>query len=530
MSVVPQPWPQPAPQLAEAVAVMYRGKRERPLPVLVRDKLGEWLADEQFAGAYGVRGKPGWPPSRLALVTIFQKAENLTDRQAAEGVRTRIDWKYALGLDLADPGFDHSVLSEFRARVAAGGLDQVVLDTLLERLAGDGLVGAGATMRTDSTHVISAVRDLNRLEVAGESVRAWLEALAVAAPQVVAQLLDDSWGTRYAARIDTWRMPASETKKAQLALAYGRDGHTLLTAVHAAAGNDRDLAFLARLDQVEVLRVVLVKNYLTVTDKRGREVIRRREAEVEGLPPGRSRITSPDDLDARWGVKRDTFWNGYKVHVTETRDTTGPATDSDGDGATVTPPHLIVNVATTDATVPDNQMTEPIHARLSQRGLLPGEHQHATCPQRHTSSSWNPVTQRGTPTIVITFSKTDCGPCPVRALCTTSASQRRQLTVHTRQAHQAQLTARAAATTKDFQARYALRAGVEGTIRQGVAITGMRHARYRGLNKTRMEHTYAAVALNLIRLSAWWNGHLLDRTRTSHLADLELQLASRSPN
>lgn len=582
MSVVPQPWPQPARQLAEAVAAMYRGKRERPLPVLVlvRDKLGEWLSDEQFAGAYGVRGKPGWPPSRLALVTIFQKAENLTDRQAAECVRTRIDWKYALGLDLADPGFDHSILSEFRARVAAGGLDQVVLDTLLERLAEHGLVGAGATMRTDSTHVISAVRDLNRLELAGESVRACLEQLVVAAPQLAAQLLDDSWGTRYAARVDTWRIPAATARQHELALAYGRDGHTLLTAVYAAADSDPDLVFLARLRQVEVLRVVLVQNYLTVTDEQGREVITRREAEVEGLPPGRSRIASPYDTDARWGVKRDTFWNGYKVHVTETCDTAGPANDSDGDGdgATAAPPHLIVNVETTDATVPDNQMTEPIHARLGRRGLLPGEHlvdsgypsaqllvssqadygitlltpmladtspqaragagfertafaidfdaQHATCPQGHTSSSWNPVTQRGTPTIVITFSKTDCGPCPVRQLCTTSASQRRQLTVHTQQVHQAQLAARAAADTKDFQARYALRAGVEGTIRQGVAITGMRRARYRGLDKTRMEHTYAAVALNLIRLSAWWNGHPLDRTRTSHLACLELELAS----
>jgi transposase len=143
MSVVPQPWPQPAPQLAEAVAAMYRGKRERPLPVLVRDKLGEWLADEQFAGAYGTRGKPGWPPGRLALVTVLQMAEDLTDRQAAAAVRTRIDWKYALGLDLADPGFDDSVLSEFRGKVAEHGLEQVVLDTLLERLAAGGLVGAG---------------------------------------------------------------------------------------------------------------------------------------------------------------------------------------------------------------------------------------------------------------------------------------------------------------------------------------------------------------------------------------------------
>jgi len=154
MSVQPQPWPQPAPEIVAAVAAMYRGKRERPLAVMVRDQLGEWLADEQFAGACGVRGKPGWPPSRLALVTIFQKAEDLTDRQVAEAVHTRIDWKYALGLDLLDPGFDASILSEFRTRVAAGGLDQVVLDTLLERLAADGLVPAGGKMRTDSTHVL----------------------------------------------------------------------------------------------------------------------------------------------------------------------------------------------------------------------------------------------------------------------------------------------------------------------------------------------------------------------------------------
>src|ERR1019366_8705301 len=143
MSVQPRPWPQPSLEIVAAVAATYRGKRERPLPVMVRDQLGEWLSGEQFAGACGVRGKPGWPPSRLALVTIFQKAENLTDRQVAEAVRTRIDWKYALGLDLADPGFDDSILSEFRTRVAAGGLDQVVLDTLLERLVADGLVSAG---------------------------------------------------------------------------------------------------------------------------------------------------------------------------------------------------------------------------------------------------------------------------------------------------------------------------------------------------------------------------------------------------
>jgi hypothetical protein len=119
-------------------------------------------------------------------------------------------------------------------------------------------------------------------------VRACLEQLVVAAPQVVARLLDDSWGARYAARVDTWRIPAAAVKQHELTLAYGRDGHTLLRAVYTAAASEPDLAFLARLRQVEVLRVVLVHNYLTVTDERGREVITRREAEVEGLPPGRS--------------------------------------------------------------------------------------------------------------------------------------------------------------------------------------------------------------------------------------------------
>ena len=117
-------WPEPDPQ----IAAKYPGKRPRPLAVQVRDRLGEWLADEEFAAAFGIRGRPGWSLSRLALVTILQRAEKLTDRQAAEAVRTRIDWQYLLGLPLDDPGFDHTVPAEFRARVADAGLEQVALD------------------------------------------------------------------------------------------------------------------------------------------------------------------------------------------------------------------------------------------------------------------------------------------------------------------------------------------------------------------------------------------------------------------
>ena len=117
---------------------------------------------------------------------MLQMAEDLGDRQAAEAVRTRLDWQYALGLGLDDPGFDHSVLSEFRGRVAAHGLEEAALDALLARLAAEGLVRAGGKQRTDSTHVIAAVRALHMTELAGESVRAALEALAAACPDWLA--------------------------------------------------------------------------------------------------------------------------------------------------------------------------------------------------------------------------------------------------------------------------------------------------------------------------------------------------------
>ena len=179
-------WPEPDPQIAAAIAAKYPGQRPRPLAVQVRDRLGEWLADEEFAAAFGIRGRPGWSPSRLARVTILQRAERLTGRQAAEAVRTRIDWQYLLGLPLDDPGFDHTVLAEFRGRLADAGLEQVALDALLAKLAAEGLVRAGGKQRTDSTHVVAAVAALNRLELAGESVRAALEALAAASPDWLA--------------------------------------------------------------------------------------------------------------------------------------------------------------------------------------------------------------------------------------------------------------------------------------------------------------------------------------------------------
>jgi transposase len=583
MSMQPAPWPEPDPQITAAIKAMYGSRKtERPLAVEIRDRLGQWLADEEFAAAFGIRGRPGWPPSRLALVTVLQRAEKLTDRLAAEAVRARLDWKYLLGLSLDDPGFDHTVLAEFRGKAAEAGLEQVALDALLDRLVSAGLVKAGGKQRTDSTHVVAAVAALNRLELAGESVRAAVEALATAHPDWLAQRICVSdWTRRYGTPMTAWRPPASQAKQDELAIAYARDGYALLETVH----EESSPAWLRELPAVEVLRRVLLQNY-TRTITGGKEVIKRREKEPEGdgLPPGHARIASPYDTDARWGVKREEFWLGYKLHVTETCDDE-PACGCPGHGGTgrrshdqdcAAPafPNLVTHVATTDATVTDNQMTSVIHDDLAGKTLAPGRHyadsgylsaalvvsalatwgialtgplladtsaqaragagyaradftvdydtKTVTCPQGKTSASWTPCTQRGNDTIVATFSATDCGPCPARSLCTTS--RRRQLSLLPRDLAQAQATARAAEKTIPFQADYARRAGVEGTMHQAVSH-GARRARYRGMPKTRLDHAYMACALNLLRLHAYWTGTPLDRRRTSHLARLELGLA-----
>jgi len=577
----PVPWPEPDAQVAAAVTAIYGSRKtERPLAVEIRERLGQWLADQDFAAAFGIRGRPGWAPSRLALVTVLQRAEKLTDRAAAEAVRARLDWKYLLGLPVDDPGFDHTVLAEFRGKVAEAGLERVALDALLAKLAADGLLRAGGKQRTDSTHVVAAVAALNRLELAGESVRAALEALAAAHPDWLAQrICVPDWTGRYGTPMTAWRPPVSQAKQDELAIAYARGGYALLEAVY----DQSSPAWLRELPAVDVLRQVLVQNY-TRAITGGKEVIKRREKEPDGdgLPPGHTRIASPYDLDARWGVKRDTFWLGYKLHVSETCDDEprcGCAGDRTGrrghdkDCAAPAFPNLITHVATTDATVPDSQMTGVICGDLAAKNLAPGrsyldagylsaalvvtalatwgialigplladtsaqaragtgyaradfaigyDGKTVTCPQGSTSASWTPCTQRGKDAIVVQFSVTDCGPCPARALCT--SGKRRLLTLPPRDLAEAQAAARAAEKTIPFRADYARRAGVEGTMHQA-ASHGARRARYRGLPKTRLDHVYMACALNLLRLHAYWTGTPLDRKRTSHLARLETEL------
>ena len=138
--------------------------------------------DNDFAALFPTWGYPGLPPWRLALVTVMQFRENLADRQAAEAVRARIDWKYLLGLELTDPGFDFSVLSAFRDRLPTGSAAELLLDKRLGRCRMMGLLKARGQQRTDSTHVLAAIRVLNHLELVAETLRAALNELATVAP------------------------------------------------------------------------------------------------------------------------------------------------------------------------------------------------------------------------------------------------------------------------------------------------------------------------------------------------------------
>jgi len=549
----------------------------------IREELGEVYADARFAAAFGVRGRPGISPGQLMMASVLQFTENLAGRQAADAVRDRVSWKYALGLELDDQGFDASVLSEFRSRLVAGDLTCLALDALLERLAGLGLVKAGGRQRTDSTHVLGAIRELNRLELAGETLRAALEALAVAVPDWLAGAIDESWQQVYGARIDDLHLPESQASRQALMVRYGADGYYLLEQVHGPGAP----AWLRELPAVQALRRIWIQQFCReVTD--GRQEVRRREKlpEGDGLPPGRDRLISPYDLDARYSIKRETGWGGYKVHFTETCDAPGPgpdAQDATGPGTGPAraagrgePPNLVTNVVTTQATVPDSAMTTPVHQDLAGKDLLPGEHlvdsgypsaeliidaarvfgitlvspmlldtsaqaragagydkaafafdfdaRQATCPQGVTSSTWNPCRQHHDEAIVVSWPKNACMPCPARQLCT--SGRRRQITIRPRELHEALAAARAEQTSAQWKARYAARAGVEGTMRQATHVTGIRRARYLGLPKTQLEHNIAAAAINMIRMDAYWTGHPLDRTRSSHLARLGFTLTA----
>ena len=345
MSLHPQ---EPPSVPEETIRVARAAFPKGSLCLCIADELGSIYTNDQFTALFPRRGKHAEAPGRLALATVLQFVEGLSDRQAADAVRGRIDWKYALGLSLIDPGFDHTVLSEFRSRLIEGGAERLLLDTLLQHLRDRGLVKARGRQRTDSTHVLAAVRGLNRLERVGETVRAALNELAVVAPDWLQALAPPAWYERYSRRVEAYRLPKAEKERLELAATIGADGDQLLAAIDAAVE-----PWLAQLPAIQVLRQVWTAQY-TKEDGQLRWHI------VQEMPATAEQISSPYHPEARYGKKRDISWTGYKAHLTETCD---PET-----------PHVITNVETTLATTPDDHMLTVVHQSLAKSELLPSEH------------------------------------------------------------------------------------------------------------------------------------------------------------
>ncbi len=226
--------PQPIPEIpAETVRVVRAVFPKGNIYIWLRDTLGAIYPDGLFADLYPERGQPAYAPWRLALVTIFQFMENLTDRQAADAVRSRLDWKYALSLELTDPGFDHTVLSEFRTRLVALTAEERFLEAVLTLCKEQGWLKGRGRQRTDSTHVLAKVRALNRAECAIETLRHALNVLAVVAPEWLRSQVQPDWLHRYGHRAEEYRLPAGEEKRQQFLHQVGQDGWGLQTAIES---------------------------------------------------------------------------------------------------------------------------------------------------------------------------------------------------------------------------------------------------------------------------------------------------------
>jgi transposase len=513
----------------------------------MRDELGTLFEDQDFIKLFSPLGYPAVTPWRLALITIMQFLENLSDRQTADAVRSRIDWKYLLGLELTDSGFDHSVLSRFRSRLTAGEQQTLLLDRLLDRFREKKLLKVRGHQRTDSTHVLAAIRVMNRLELVTETMRAALNEVATFAPEWLTKAALPEWFTRYAARAEQSRMPRTEKAKEEFAAKVGEDGFYLLKLLRDEQPE------LLKLEQVAILERVWERHYTRNEDG---EVHWRPTAELERAATA---IESPYDTEARYSTKRDLAWTGYKVHLSETCDEQMP--------------RLITNVHTTVATTQDVSCTDLINKSLQEKDLLPARHlvdtgytdaelvvesagkygielfgpmrlnpswqartggidaaqfqidwdkKLARCPMGKQSAYWSEYQTKeySRPVVKIRFKNEDCLNCVSRAKCVRNKKAGRSLQLPSREMYEALEQTRRKLSSDDGRQAYQKRAGIEGTISQGVRRGTLRRSRYRGLEKTHLQEVATATAINIVRAVNYLNQELPAKTRVSKLARL----------
>jgi transposase len=489
-----------------------------------------WPEEQAFAPLYEPTGRGAIPPLLLALVTVFQLLEKVPDRQAAELVVSRIDWKYALHLPLGYTGFHFTDLYAFRVRLLEHETERLLFDRLLDKLKAMQLIKGRGMMRTDSTHVLAVAQRLSQLELVSEALRVALAATLAMAGSWVEANVPHTLQEAYASRLNIygWGEQKVQTQLAQVA----KDAFWFLERVEQSAPKE-----VHALPEIEMLRTVLAQQFPQGPNQPPAK-----------RPSGRDVIETPHEVEARRATKRGQSWIGYKVQVTET--------------CAAERPHLIVDLEPTNALDNDCPELSKIQARLQAQGTLPDEQQvdqgymsgenlvqsaeiginllgipladtqapkgfqqddfqidpaqrQATCPAGQTSVVWaQHATRPGQPPATqIRFAGETCQRCSFFGQCTTSA-QGRSLTLHPyREALQAR---RAEAQTEAFRERLHPRAGVEGTISELTRAHEMRHARYRGQRKLRLQTYFTATAVNIKRAVRWLSAFPATSLSLSH--------------
>jgi len=488
---------------------------------LVGDRLNELLTDEDFMWMYSAIGGGGISPVILAMVMVFQMMEKIPDRQAAEMVRVRIDWKYALHLPLDWMGFHWTNLSHFRRRLIENKAEYLVFDRLVQELVELGFIRQRGKQRTDSMSILGLVAKLSRLELVLESMRVVLKGIEQVDENWMKKNVPTALLERYQTKKQTYKMTEKEiaTELGQT----GADGLWLLQQLKTGSPD------IPELEPVKVMEEIWGQQF--EWDEAGRYQGVRTKLEGHGL------IQSPHEPEVRYREKRNKGWQGYVGQVSETAEEKGEV-------------NFITDIGGTDAQESDVRSLPEVQERLVERDIPPEEQdvdqayvsgtslaeskkqgirlmgpigpetgpkefklsdfevelaeKKATCPGEQTAVRWNQHRRPdGTLEYRFYFGE-QCAGCHLRPECT-EAKAGRTITYH--EHHDQVEKRRAEMETKEFKAAMKRRAPVEGTISQ-VARAGGRYARYRGLRKVNLQLVFTAVGINLRRLcAAWGRGH-----------------------
>lgn len=513
------PWPMPPETAAVGKAIL---KEDSPYR-LIGERLFEGCRENDYADLYSMEGKPGISPVILAFVTVFQFMERLPDRQAAESVRMRMDWKYALHLPLAYEGFDYSVLSEFRDRLLAHQAEGRVFEQLVQEFRSMGLVKERGKQRTDSIAMLMKVRHLSRLELVVETLRLAVGAILKVDRAWAEALIPPSWEERYSERFVLQRHTQEEW--AEHDQHVGSDGEWLIARLTGEGAP----AEIKNLAEVQVLKTVWAQQFREVQGKMVYQELKKYD--------GHTQIQTPHDPQARYSRKRIQEWIGGKVQVTET----------DDEGY----PHLITDIAGTCSSQTDYESLAEIQARLKERHCLPKEQYvdsgymsgpnlavsvqngidligptvpvvspqskipdgitteyfdidveqlQATCPGGNSVGpdfGWKGK-------IRFLFPKEVCAACGLRERCCTGEGGR-TLCVGT--TYPLLQQARKRQKTEAFQQDYHKhRCGVEGCVSALARGNGMRTSRYIGNQKRHLQAVFCGTAANLKRTALWLAG------------------------